>query len=63
MGFVKYIRSFFEMLLAKEMLYLISLAEGQLIGAFSREEVLQFYLITPFDSFAIWGHLNQLRIV
>jgi 8-oxo-dGTP pyrophosphatase MutT (NUDIX family) len=56
-------RTFFEVHLSSSALANVRLGEGQNFGLFSAEDILGGRLqLTPYDSFALWMHINRQRL-
>jgi len=64
MNLGKFYRIFFKVQIPSTMIKQLKLGEGEALGFFSRKEILSMSsVITPYDSFALWLHLNQDRLV
>lgn len=58
----KFMHSIFEVRLPLKIQGTLNLMEGERMGTFSKQEVLQLHPVTPYDAFAIWCHTNRERI-
>jgi 8-oxo-dGTP pyrophosphatase MutT (NUDIX family) len=62
LGLGRIYREFFEVCLPVTAVALIRLGEGKALQAFNREQVLSLSRVTPYDSFALWFHVNNFRL-
>jgi 8-oxo-dGTP diphosphatase len=57
-------RNFYEIDLPESRLNTLNLHEGSAMRTFSADDIMQNRItITPYDSFALWFHINRRRLV
>ena len=64
MNLGKFYRIFFMVKIPSIIIKQLKLSEGKDFGFFSRKEILSMSsAIAPYDSFALWLHINQDRLI
>ncbi|MCX7170344.1 MAG: NUDIX domain-containing protein [Proteobacteria bacterium] len=62
MGLTHIYREFFEVRLPAAIMPTLRLGEGKAFEAFTRDQVLASQRLVPYDSFALWFHVNEFRL-